>query len=131
MATDSLYLDPLLHFKRLITYANVKDDPVINYGNAALAYKDLCPKEIQKRYKDHPKPHIFHHDPESVVKDDLPGVNKAKMPDEMMMDRLSSLPWIRYGIIPVCFSMILSHLILTLFVILVSWYFGTCGYGNE
>lgn len=97
MASDEEYLEPLRHFTRLITYANVKHDPVINYGNAALTYKDICPIKTEEIFKEHPRPLVFHH--ETIEKDILPGVS-SEMPDVEMMDKLCALPWTRYGILP-------------------------------
>lgn len=95
MATDPSFIDPLKQFNKLITYANVKHDPVINYGNANLAYKDLCPIEVESTFKTLPKPHIFEHASHEIEKDVLPGVMHSD-PDEQMMEQLASLPWKRY-----------------------------------
>ena len=120
MAVSPTYLDPLRNFTRLLTYANVKSDPVINYANAALSPTDLCPKRTEETQggKNVAKPLVFEHS--RVVEDleksgfmddefaeegedkgayQLKGV-KSGMPDLEMMRNLSSLHWKRYGILP-------------------------------
>ncbi|KAJ3334091.1 hypothetical protein HDU91_002797, partial [Kappamyces sp. JEL0680] len=59
MATLPQYIEPLKQFEKLIVYANVRGDPVINFGNAALSWGDACPKKAEESFKNHPRPHVF------------------------------------------------------------------------
>ncbi len=61
MALEDHFIEPLKRFQNLILYANVKSDPVINFGNAALAFKDLCHKTVKRKHSDADLPHVFEH----------------------------------------------------------------------
>jgi hypothetical protein len=86
-------------FEKLICYANIRHDPVVNYGNACLSPFDYCNKQANQEFKDVDLPHIFHHDVDinSVSEVDS---STSLGDDEDLLFRLGNLPWNRYGIIP-------------------------------
>ena len=91
---DTEFIQGLASFEKLVCYANIRHDPVVNYANAALSRFDYCNKQAYLQFKNVDLPHIFlHKDPIDLefVPEDV---------DEELLIRLGSLAWTRYGIIP-------------------------------
>jgi hypothetical protein len=91
---DKPYLDGLAAFQKLICYANIRHDPVVNYANAALTRFDYCNKRADKLFKSVELPHIFIDDRDEEIDE-----TSTEMEDRLLQ-QLACLPWERYGIIP-------------------------------
>ncbi|KAJ3277174.1 hypothetical protein HDV01_000226 [Terramyces sp. JEL0728] len=89
------YTKPLAMFTKLILYANIRHDPVINYGNALLCKKDYPVRKAEKLHGQKPWPHVFEHD-EPLEYHSCKDLEH----DEKIMHELMQLPWERYGIVP-------------------------------
>jgi hypothetical protein len=80
-------------FSKLICYANIKYDPVVNYGNACLTRNDYCTKQANLQFRGEELPHIFQHFVTEMEYD-----NREDAVENLL--RLGNLPWLRFGIVP-------------------------------
>ncbi|KAJ2993270.1 hypothetical protein HDV02_002514 [Globomyces sp. JEL0801] len=78
------------------TYANIRSDPVVEYGNANLTRYHYCNHKAKLKFKDVKLPYVFEHeDPIELI----PQHQINSIQDEML-NNLMCLPWTRYAIIP-------------------------------
>ncbi|KAI8895026.1 putative serine esterase-domain-containing protein [Globomyces pollinis-pini] len=90
------YTNVLLLFTKIMTYANIRSDPVVEYGNANLTRYHYCNHKAKLKFKDVKLPYVFEHeDPIELI----PQHQINSIQDEML-NNLMCLPWTRYAIIP-------------------------------
>ncbi|KAJ3325880.1 hypothetical protein HDV06_002265 [Boothiomyces sp. JEL0866] len=93
--SEEPFTKPLSMFNKLILYANIRHDPVINYGNALLCRKDYPVRKAEKLHGQKSWPVVFQHD-EPLEDYDC----KDLQHNDKIMQQLMQLPWERYGIVP-------------------------------
>jgi hypothetical protein len=90
MTLDS-YLEPLKLFEKLIVYANIKYDPVVDYSNA-----NICKNNYQYCKYNKNRPLVFEHDEPLEVFSNVDDLD----PEQLMLQRLMSVGWTRFAILP-------------------------------
>ncbi|KAJ3260279.1 hypothetical protein HK103_000914 [Boothiomyces macroporosus] len=88
--SEEPFTKPLAMFNKLILYANIRHDPVINYGNALLCRKDYPVCKAEKQHGQKSWPLVFQHD-EPLEHYEC----KELAQDDKIMQQLMQLPWER------------------------------------